>query len=290
MHSPESDRTLWRYMKLSTLLLLLEGKAYFPSVAQLRKGDPLEAALGDDFDKLLWKNLENGGMAREMYEFFEQKHKDWPEEFPESGWGSIHSSVLGSLFASEVAQRRVAWCWFRSDLESASMWSIYGHQGIAVKTTETLLRKALPTDIQVRIEEISYLDRRRLDQSYLEEIRNPDCLLMPYFAKAMEYETEREVRVVAFCPEGANGRMITNINPEVLIQEVVISPLLPLAESEAIEHFVAERLKTTPGISRRSNLHGETFIDWKASMHEDYYGSSDGRLDVANVPSAMQAL
>jgi DNA repair photolyase len=50
----DSPDTLWRYMKLSTFLLLLEGKAWFPSVASLRESDPLEAALGDEFhEKLL---------------------------------------------------------------------------------------------------------------------------------------------------------------------------------------------------------------------------------------------
>ena len=37
----ESQR-LWRYMKLSTLLLLLEGTAFLPSVATLRSGDAFE--------------------------------------------------------------------------------------------------------------------------------------------------------------------------------------------------------------------------------------------------------
>lgn len=37
--------TLWRYMKISTFFLLLEGVAFFPSVATLKTCDPLEGDL-----------------------------------------------------------------------------------------------------------------------------------------------------------------------------------------------------------------------------------------------------
>ena len=37
------DADLWRYMRLSTFLMLLRGKAYVPTIAELRHGDPPEA-------------------------------------------------------------------------------------------------------------------------------------------------------------------------------------------------------------------------------------------------------
>jgi hypothetical protein len=45
----QADDTIWRYMKLSTFLLLLDGKAWLPSIANLQSMDPLEGRLGDDF-------------------------------------------------------------------------------------------------------------------------------------------------------------------------------------------------------------------------------------------------
>ena len=42
---PSNHTPIWHYMKFSTLLLLLEGKAYFPSVAKLSATDPLEGQL-----------------------------------------------------------------------------------------------------------------------------------------------------------------------------------------------------------------------------------------------------
>src|SRR5947208_10696504 len=39
---------LWRYMKLSSLFLLLEGTSFFPSIATLRAADPLEGNLHPD--------------------------------------------------------------------------------------------------------------------------------------------------------------------------------------------------------------------------------------------------
>jgi hypothetical protein len=270
-------------MKLSTLLLLLEGKSYFPSVTRLREGDPLEAALGDEFDEMLWQNLVNSGEARQVFEFISEKRKaEWPEEFPESDWGPIHSGVLGELFAAEIVQRRVAWCWFASELESAFMWSVYGHQGIAVRTTSSLLKNSLPAAINFKIKEITYLDRRKFSDQNIKVVlnANPELCLTPHFLKAVEYEHEREVRVAAFCREGAKGRMISNINTEVLIQEIVISPLLPLAEVEAIEKIVTNRLKTSSVTVRRSNLCGDTFgEDFRASCDETDYGTTDNQLE-----------
>lgn len=281
-------------MKLSTLLLLLEGKSYFPSVTRLRAGDPLEAALGDEFDETLWQNLVNNGKARQVFEFISEKRKaEWPDEFPESDWGPIHSGVLGKLFAAEIVQRRVAWCWFASELESAFMWSVYGHHGIAVRTTSSLLESALPTAIEFKIQEITYLDRRKSsDQSIQRALKtNPELFLKPHFLKVIEYEHEREVRVAAFCREGAKGRMITNINAEVLIQEIVISPLLPLAEIEAIEKIVTDRLKTSPVTVRRSNLCGDTFgEDFRSSCDETDCGATDDQIDFGNTPTVLKSL
>src|SRR5713101_2020700 len=47
--------TLWRYMKVSTFLVLLEGTAFFPSVATLKGVDPLEGHLHPDPEWLVGK-------------------------------------------------------------------------------------------------------------------------------------------------------------------------------------------------------------------------------------------
>ena len=58
----EPTDTLWRYMKLSTFLLLLDGKAWLPSIATLQSTDPLEGCLGDDDHVKLWSELERQGL------------------------------------------------------------------------------------------------------------------------------------------------------------------------------------------------------------------------------------
>src|SRR5690242_10608278 len=43
--SPPGDSILWRYMKISTFFMFMQGRAFFPSVATLKSGDPLEGDL-----------------------------------------------------------------------------------------------------------------------------------------------------------------------------------------------------------------------------------------------------
>lgn len=140
----ESTDTLWRYMKLSTLLLLLEGKAWFPSVASLRAGDPLEAALSDDFHEKLWRQLEFQEGSDKAIEWL-SKDSQWEDGHPIANASSMYAEVYGKFAADEIASLRAAWCWFKSELESAAMWPIYGHQGIAVMTDRDRLRKSLPS-------------------------------------------------------------------------------------------------------------------------------------------------
>jgi hypothetical protein len=290
----EPTDTLWRYMKLSTFLLLLEGKAWFSSVAALRNIDPLEAALGDDFYERLWNRLVEVGNDESALEWISSNRKgNWPDGLPETDVGPIHSEVYGKCVADDLAGLRAAWCWFASDVESAAMWSVYGHQGVAVMTDRVRLGEALPANKEFRIENMNYVDRRPCADQHIRNFLwdNPDLILHPYFLKAIEYRHEQEVRVVAHCPEGAKGLMVTQIEPSRLIREVVISPLLPPDEAEAVEKIVRLRPDAGDFPVRRSNLAtSATASSFIRAMEEAIHGDSDSNIDTSKIPQALRIL
>jgi hypothetical protein len=70
-------------MKLSTFFMPLEGKAFFPSVATLQKGDPLEGDLIPDPPWLMTRLSEVcGGNIAPLDEWLEQKADDLGKEVP----------------------------------------------------------------------------------------------------------------------------------------------------------------------------------------------------------------
>ena len=145
---------LWRYMKLSTFFLLLEGKAFFPSVATLRKSDclecicdPLTASLQYELSK---DPARYGTLCASIDEWL-KKH----------GPGSVPPRQLYHYeehYVEILRQQRAVWCWHNSEMESAAMWPIYGERGIAVKTDVASLKAALPSG-EFLIARVKYLKR-----------------------------------------------------------------------------------------------------------------------------------
>lgn len=294
MTHADAQQPLWRYMKLSTFLLLMEGKAWFPSVASLRAGDPLEGGLGNDFHAYLWGAIHKTGEIERVKQWLldslPDKDRQWLEKTnPDSP--TLQAQVLAGAYADQVAARIAVWCWFESDIESAAMWSVYGHQGVAVRTTRMLLKEALPPMKQFGIQTMTYRDRRLCADQSLTSIISEDSSLMlrPHFLKAIEYEHEKEVRVAAFCPRGAKGLMVTGIKSQSMVLEVVTSPLLPLAEAKAIQRLVAETLDNSSLSFRQSNLRldGITFVN---RLEEAFHGDRDDNIDLSDLPAFLKTL
>jgi hypothetical protein len=259
--SMESHETLWRYMNLSTFLLLMDGKAWFPSVESLRAGDPLEGALGKNFHTELWGAIQGTGEIEQVHEWTRNSLPDFMREMLDlsSGDAAFQSQVLGEAYADEVAARMAVWCWHKSYRESAAMWSTYGNKGVAVKTTRECLEAALPSLKNSHIQDITYVDRMSCDYDGLMGLvsENPELLLRPDFLKSVEYEHEKEVRVISVCQKGDKGLMIEGIKAEFMIHEVVISPLLPDAEFMSIQNLV---VKSYPSLKiRKSELSHESY-------------------------------
>lgn len=262
----ESTDTLWRYMKLGTLLSLLTKKmAWFPSVASLRASDPFEGALGEDFHRDLWRKIESSNHDTEAIKSWLfnslpagiQRSLNLNKDYP-----GLSPQVLGKAYSDALAQIRTAWCWFQSSNESAAMWQIYGQLGVAVETDRDRLDKTVKkalSDEDFSIDSMNYVDHRSGAPNYVGRVvrDNPDLILRPHFLKRAEYAHEKELRVVTFCSSADRGRTIHEINPDTLIREIRISPLLPAEEADSIISHITKLTKGMAIQVAQSNLTGD---------------------------------
>ena len=286
-------------MKLSTLLLLMEGKAWFPSVAALRAGDPFEGALGEDFHQELWRALERAGHGREdtqKWLFDSLPAVNQNSLNMNHGYPGLSSQQLGWAYSEALAKRRAVWCWFRSRRESAAMWSIYGHQGVAVMTDRKRLNDALkgavPSVKHFRLQKMTYVDRSSGNHRYIGRIlsKRRDLVLRPYFLKAIEYQHEKELRVATFCATGNGGVMVPNIDPALLIREIAISPLLPAGEAAAIKQVVYRRIDGVVFTVGQSVLTGEEKQIGLANAITQDIGISMAHDERSQLPAALRSL
>ena len=125
-------------------------------------------------------------------------------------------------------------CWHANEYESEAMWKIYSDsgKGIAIKTTIEALKSALEEcieDVEVNIGVIKYLDYFDL------KLSPQDCVVdqhvMSPLIKRKSYEHEHELRlwisrnVIKISDDEKNKPRKIGINPDRLIEKVIISPL-----------------------------------------------------------------
>jgi hypothetical protein len=183
---------LWRYMKLSTFLLLLDGKAFLPSVATLQASDPMEGEILEGLG--YWCGLESRLLElpeaeREELVAWLHAQEDYGQQHlrelnPDNGDVSTYNHA--HVFAREIARRRAVWCWFQAEGESAAMWSTYGTAGVAVQTTLADLRQALPGSFDAGYARVRYVNRQS-PESVGEWERLGHVTLRPYLLKPVFY-------------------------------------------------------------------------------------------------------
>ena len=244
-------------MKLSTLLLLLEGKAYFPSISSLCKDDPFEGRL---FCEPEWLMTVLGGsrdIEGKLDKWLRKHANSWESKLLESHETSptLRSQLLSEIYTRELRDRRTAWCWFQSDLESAGMWSVYGDKGIAVRTNLDALKASLPSNRSFQLAKMRYVDRRpSAPEAFDAEGKDRSLILRPHLLKAIEYQHENEIRVITECPAKCGGVIVEGIDWNILIEDIVISPLLPVQEASAVKTML-EKFPWQKSVSiERSNL------------------------------------
>lgn len=213
------------------VLLLLEGKMFFPSIALLKKNDPWEGyfKIPDSFGHAI------GNRRKEL------KLQKWLKDKEQNPFGDTTE-----VFFRELAKRRAVSCWHRSLGESALMWQTYADAGVAIQTTLRKLMNFLPHDRQFLISRIQYLPTA--EGAAAQWFRRPEhdkLVLRPYLIKGIEYHSEQEVRIVTPLNAGYSGAMIRGTARKGLIDRIVISPRINRCEQDALCKLIRSLLKNT---------------------------------------------
>jgi hypothetical protein len=295
---PPDQTSLWRYMKFSTLLLLLEGKAYFPSVAKLSVTDPLEGRLRINPIQLSGRlsKLAESGRVNHLDEWLFDRAAGWQRRYQKLNEQDALANTTWFVqrYIEELQKRRAVWCWYNSDIESAAMWSVYGHAGIAVGSTIEALRASLPHEIAFQIAPIFYNDHRPSANNHLnpEKADHLPYVHRPHLIKGREYEHEREIRVVTRCYPDETGRLVRNIAFHTLIKRLIISPVLPYQEALAIERFLKSCgwIGPRPQISRSSLLPDDASPELLDSFDRAFDRELDSTESTPEVPQQLRTL
>lgn len=206
---PQSDAALWRYIDFTQFVSILESrKLWFSSVSKFF--DPFEGAL----PRAALHELTDG-LPDEVDE-------------PDQIVLRMYDALRYMTFAS---------CWHQRKEETAAMWQLYQDRGkeVAIRTSIRDFRRALPDRSNLTTGCVEYETYEGLDGF-------PVTRISPFFHKRPSFKHEREYRAVISEFEVAEGARIdeeyvdkvdratppgrsVRVNPDRLIQEVVISPV-----------------------------------------------------------------
>jgi hypothetical protein len=218
---------LWRYVRLSTLLLLMTKKHVFvPTIETLRKGDPLELTIVCNKTAGYFKELDAASTK-----WLKSRRKRRSRE------------PLFTVWAREILWRRCAWCWHEGNLESIALWHIYAREGVAICSTVQRLTDCLLANKRVKgagIGRINYCSRS-------EPFAGSEATkLPPYVIKDACYAFEKEVRVIFPTSKQHLGGLTLELDPIGFIESIEISPYLPESEAVALRQLIQAFWPTIP--------------------------------------------
>ena len=250
----ELNTPLWRYMKLSTFLLLLKGTAFIPLLSKLQEADPKEVraskhSAGEDA-------VCKSDVFREAADWLEKKHTSRRFDLSKLSHDGCFDPGPHLLdeWRFQLSTRRCPWCWCAPPvpalapaggtgrphepgdfLESMAMWNLYARDGVAVKTTLGQITDAVvePGLEEMLVAPICY-DQSVLDWEHAKR---------PFVFKTRSYRHEEEVRLVFRTNAAvADAGVKLRLDPGRLLngQEVVISPYVEADEAAAIKQVARE--------------------------------------------------
>jgi hypothetical protein len=245
------DAVIWRYVPLRTLFFYLNGLVFIPSVAKLRAGDPFE---GEFYEDIAWFNQafsdHFGIEANAIDEWTIQNLCSDSERMVieinrnNPNGANAAPTILRRHYFDFVRRTRFAWCWFHSSRESAAMWSVYGNQGVAIKTTIGKLRALFEnTGRDFIYGRMTYVDYKSGVSTEFDPTRRSDyrLLLRPFFLKRKEYESEAEVRFVTAGNghDERGGILLKGLKPQDWISAIRLWPGLTPDEEDSIRNTVS---------------------------------------------------
>lgn len=238
----DPSTTIWRYVKLSTLIYLLKKqRTFIPKLATLQKNDPFEGRLSI-YEGHQEAMCLNGELRRAV---------SWLRRTKADG-GTLadlemkpgRQPRLAQVWMRELTRRRAVWCWHESKDECMGQWRIYGKEaGVAIRSdVESVLRvlSGEGKNRDVAFGRVFYLPANQpsdLRESARDLARNP------IFVKNCIYAHEKEVRFVL--PDGPweHPGYPIQTKPCSFVKEVVLSPLFMPSEGFALKEVIESLLK-----------------------------------------------
>jgi len=228
----EENRKMWRYIRLSTLLMLLAKRVYIPTIEQLRLTDPTESTFTSKQTEFYLNNLPDE-QCRLLEQRCDYREGELLKQFrtPE-----MLKVTLQNVWERELRRLRCAWCWYAADIESMAMWNLYAHDGAAIATTVANIERSFRGSNSVNmgiVAQVAYVGDAEPDLS--------DAFLRrPYLVKQECYRHEHEVRVILpkSPDDDAPGLLLENIDPYSLITEIQLSPHIEQSEAQALMSII----------------------------------------------------
>ncbi|GAB6109031.1 hypothetical protein [Fusibacter bizertensis] len=193
---------VWRYMDLNKFYDIIDGNLYFSRADKFK----------DEFEGVLTnKNFE--AYVDWMFDPRTETNKD--KEELRRVWEKVHLPKKNKVAIS---------CWHINENENISMWERYieGNEGVAISSTvEQLSEINAPDGYTIVKYPVEYID---FEKDYKVQINNYE--LTPFIYKRVEYDSEKEYRLMIFREKG-----------EAKFEEIskAISELLNLNRSHIIE-------------------------------------------------------
>ena len=229
---PDGKAVLWRYMDLAKFLALVSNRTLFFSVLD-KLGDRFEGQWSDRTLELIRERDELWIADRGDHVVIEDNKQDQRLEFyrEDPNWSAEETinHWNGSLTAGASRRSTFVNCWYEEGEESEAMWKLFASQqyGVAVRTTANRLVGSFTERLPDYLGRVAYIT---YDTHLMPVAKFP-----PVFFKRRAFMHEREVRVVVAPHHRAEETEVQSgsvgveyaINPERLIEAVVVSPYSP---------------------------------------------------------------
>jgi hypothetical protein len=275
----QGEAVIWRYMNLGKFLdIITKGQIWFTRAIELRKTDPYEGALTTSDHQKLSRVL----TAKDKDEL----RALWPaignfmDDAPGMSLPYFQMIFLTRVPAVEMnAYTASISCWHENPSESDAMWALYAQRdaGIAIKSTvDRVLNAFASSKRNITIAKVNYDSEGSLS-AMTSGIY--DSLLI----KRHAFHHENEVRIITLTLDGYEAPEWTEENQryyvdqlksvplgvyidcdiQTLIEEIIVSPLMPTYAYEAIENIGKAYIPTIP-VRRSTLLSKKDDIPWES--------------------------
>lgn len=263
--------SLWRYVRLPQLLLLLKGQVSLPSIRALQRHDRLEGR--GKWDEVVQAVGFEQGEYGALVDYVRQRRMSQRDRdlflVNSPKHPKANQRKVLEIWSELLVSTRYALCLFQSPQESMAMWRLYAADGVAIRTSLSRLDAALaPTQRPWLASRMIYRDLSREltgDDAHNDEGARA-AIRRPFFLKRKEFEGENEVRLVTVDPARRTHLLLTGVHPEDWIEEIRISPDIWPGDATLIQELIAESKPALARLIRHSPVREEPELEdsaWK---------------------------